>query len=226
LNRKADNPLGETAEFVLPEIDLDLEQLFVWARENRPELRGIQSMIQKNRESLKLVKKDHYPDFRIMLDYIDIGSGTTDHPEDGRNAWMASVGFNIPLWRKKLRAAEAEAAIRIQASEDLYRDMENRTHSRIQALFFEMETAKEQIDLYKNSLLPQAEQALKASEIGYLAGNVDFLDLLDGERMVLMIKNGYFKVFSEFGKILAELERSVGIDLFEKFDSSGEEDQR
>ena len=71
----------------------------------------------------------------------------------------------------------------------------------------------------------QAEQALKASEIGYLAGKVDFLNLLDSERMILMIKNGYFKVFSEYGKSLAKLGRLVGKDLLIKSDSSGEENQ-
>jgi cobalt-zinc-cadmium efflux system outer membrane protein len=213
MNQDTDISLGETKEFVLPEIQAGLEQLFAWAREYRPELRGAQSVIQKNISSLKLTKKNSYPDFRVMLDYIDIGAGTTDHPEDGRNSWMASIGINIPIWRKKLRASEAEATIRIKASEDSYKHMENETLSRIRALYFEVETAREQIDLYKYSLLPQAEQALKASEVGYLTGKVDFLDLLDSERMILMIKNGYFKIFAEFGKSLAKLERLVGKDL-------------
>ena len=225
LNREIDTPFGETEEFFVPERDVDLERLMGWARENRPELRRAQSVIQKNRESLKLAKKDNYPDFRIMLDYIDIGSGTTTQPKDGRNAWMASIGVNIPLWRKKLRAAEAEATIRIKASEDMYENMENETLSRIRALHFEVETAREQIDLYKYSLLPQAEQALKASEVGYLAGKVDFLNLLDSERMILTIRNGYFKIFSEFGKSLARLERLAGKNLLEINDSPGEEDK-
>ena len=224
LNREVDTPFGETEEFFAPERDVDLERLMGWARENRPELRRAQSVIQKNRESLKLAKKDNYPDFRIMLDYIDIGSGTTTQTRDGRNAWMASIGINIPIWRKKLRAAEAEATIRIQASEDLYENMENETLSRIRALHFEVETAREQIDLYKYSLLPQAQQALKASEVGYLAGKVDFLNLLDSERMILAIRNGYFKIFSEFGKSLARLERLAGKNLLEINDSPGEED--
>jgi outer membrane protein TolC len=225
LNRRADSPIGETEEISMPERKLSLEELVGWAREYRPELRRANSVIQKNRESLKLAKKDYYPDFRIMLDYVDIGAGTTDHPEDGRNAWMASVGVNIPLWRKKLRAAEAEAVIRLEASEEVYANLENETLSRISALYFELETAKQQVELYKNTLLPQAEQALKASEIGYLAGNVDFLNLLDSERMVLMIKNGYFRIFSEFGKSLSRMERLVGKDLLNIHDSKGMEDR-
>jgi outer membrane protein TolC len=213
LNREADALLDETEEFAFPEMEVDLEQLMEWARENRPELRGAKSVIQKNQESLKLAKKDYYPDFRLMLDYIDIGAGSTSHPEDGRNSWIASVGITIPLWRKKLRASEAEAAIRIKASEDSYKNMENETLSRIRALYFELETAKEQIDLYEFSLLPQAEQTLKASEVGYLAGKVDFLALLDSERMILTIKNGYFKILAELGKSFARLERLVGEDL-------------
>lgn len=214
LDRDAETPVGKTEEFAVPEMAVGLDQLLGWARKNRPELRRAQSVIQKNKESLKLVKKDYYPDFRVMLDYIDIGAGTTTQLEDGRNAWMASIGINIPLWRKKLGAAEAEAAIRIKASEDTHENLENETFSRISALFFEVVTAREQIELYEFSLLPQAEQALKASEVGYLAGKADFLNVLDSERMVLMVKNGYFKILTELGKSLAKLERLVGKDLF------------
>jgi outer membrane protein TolC len=213
LSREADTPLGDTQEFSLPELEVDLEQLLSWAHDNRPELKMAQSVIQKNKEGLKLVKKDYYPDFRVMLDYIDIGAGTTAHPEDGRNAWMASIGVNIPIWQKKRRAAEAEASIRIKASEDVYENLRNETLSRINALYFEVATAREQIKLYEFSLLPQAEQALKASEVAYLAGKVDFLALLDSERMILMIKNGYFKIMSDLGRSLAQLERLVGEDL-------------
>jgi outer membrane protein TolC len=222
LNRETDTLLGETGEFTLPGMEVDLEQLMGWARKNRPELRRAQSVIQKNQESLKLVKKDYYPDFRVMLDYIDIGAGTTDHPEDGRNSWMASIGINIPIWQKKRRAAEAEAAIRIKASEDAYKNLANETLSQISALYFEVATAREQIELYEFSLLPQAEQALKASEIGYLAGKVDFLALLDSERMILMIKNGYLKILAELGRSFAQLERLVGEDLLKMQNKNSE----
>ena len=213
LNREADTPIGKTDEFAFPEVEVGLEQLMGWASENRPELRRAQSIIQTNKESLRLVKKDYYPDFRVMLDYIDIGAGTTVHPEDGRNSWMASIGINIPLWQKKRRAAEAEAVIRIKASEDAYKNLTNETLSQLSALFFEVATAREQIELYEFSLLPQAEQALRASEVSYLAGKADFLALLDSERMILMIKNGYFKILAELGRSFARLERMVGKDL-------------
>lgn len=213
LNRRPDSFIGEVEEFEVPELKFELEELYEWAREMRPELRKAQHFIEKNEESLKLAKKNYFPDFRLMFDYIDIGAGTTTNVKDGRNSWMASVGINIPIWRKKLRAAEAEAVTKLKASQDSYKNVQNETLSRVNELFFEVNTASEQVNLYKYSLLPQAEQSLKASEVGYLTGKVDFLNLLDAERMVLLIRIGYFKTIADLGKSLAQLERVVGKDL-------------
>ena len=217
LNRPVDSHLGEAEEFAIQELEAGLEDLYEWAKEERPELRKARNLIEKNEKSLKLAKKDYFPDFKLMFDYIDVGGGTTDHPEDGRNSWMSSVGINIPLWRSKLKAAEAEKAIRLKASQENYRNLENETLSRLNEMFFEVKTAQEQVELYQYSLLPQAEQSLKASEVGYLAGKVDFLNLLDSERMVLQIKIGYFKAISDWGKSFAQLERVVGKELIREY---------
>jgi len=213
LNRSPDAFLGEAEEFEMPELKVELDKLYQWASVRRPELRKAQSLIDKNKEDLNLAKKNYFPDFTLMFDYIDIGGGRTININDGRNAWMFSVGINIPLWRKKLRAAEAEAAIKLKASQEHYKDMENATLSQINKLCFEVETARERIELFKYSLLPQAEQSFKASETGYLTGKVDFLNLLDSERMVLQLKTGYFRALADFGQSLAHLERVVGKDL-------------
>jgi outer membrane protein TolC len=218
LNRHPDSFIGEVEEFEVPELRFELEELYEWAREMRPELRKAQHFIEKNEESLKLAKKNYFPDFRLMFDYIDIGGGTTTNIKDGRNSWMASVGINIPIWRKKLHAAEAEAATKLKASQDSYKNIQNETLSRVNELFFEVETVSEQVNLYKYSLLPQAEQSLKASEVGYLTGKVDFLNLLDAERMVLLIRIGYFKTIADLGKSLAQLERVVGKDLSSEYE--------
>ena len=210
LNRSADTFVGIVSELEIVGIQVELAELYEWAKQNRPELQKVQHLIERNEKSLKLAKKNYYPDFNVMFDYFFIGAGSTAQPDDGRNAWMGSVGINIPLWRRRLRASEAEEATKLKASEDLYRNAENETLSRVNELYFEVKTVEDQVKLYQYSLLPQAEQSFKASEIGYLAGKVDFLNLLESERMVLMIRTSYHKTISDLRKSLARLERVVG----------------
>ena len=73
------------------------------------------------------------------------------------------------------------------------------------------EEALKQLHLHR--IRAKAEQTLKASEVGYLSGKVDFLNLLESERMILQIKTGYFKNLSDSRKSLARLERLIGQDL-------------
>lgn len=215
LNRSSDNRFEQIEDYDFFQLEFELSTLYSWAEEWRPELKKAKQSITKNEFSLKLAKKNFYPDINFMVDYIDIGGGTTTHIKDGQNSWMGSIGINIPLWRKKLHASEAEAAIKLKASRDVYKDIRNETLSKINELFYEIKTYEEQIKLYKYTLLPQAEQSFKASEIGYTAGKVDFLNLLDSERMILNLKTGYQKLLADLGKSLARLERIVGRDLIQ-----------
>lgn len=210
LNRDRESGFGPIQAYVQPALSVDLETLLIWAEQTRPELRRAEKVIAKNDLDLELAKKNYWPDFNVMLDYFEIGSGNTTQPDDGGNAWMASVGINIPLWRGKLRAAEAEAALRLKASQDIRSDLQNDTSARVIELYHEVKMLEEQAQLYQFSLLPQAEQTFKSAEISYIAGKADFLSILDAERMLIQLRTAYAKLAADRGKTWARLERVVG----------------
>ncbi|MGD9346698.1 MAG: TolC family protein [Candidatus Aminicenantes bacterium] len=213
LNRPAASPFDRVGHVGEMHLTLSLSELYELAMGGRPELKQAQHFIQKTEKSVELAKKNNWPDFTLRFEYFDIGGGSTSLPEDGRNAWLGAIGINIPLWRGKYDAAEAEAAIRLTANQKRLEGVKNDTAARINEYYHEIETYEDQLALYKHSLIPQAEQALKASEIGYLSGKVDFLNLLESERMILQIRTGYFKTLSDSRKTLALLERMVGQGL-------------
>jgi outer membrane protein TolC len=214
LNRPTESTYGHVGDVGERHLTLGLSELYEMAKVERLELKQAQHFILKSEKSIELAKKNNWPDFTLKFEYFDIGAGSTSHPEDGRNAWLGAIGISIPLWRGKYRAAEAEAAIRLTANQKRFEDLKNDTSARVNELYQEIKTYEDQLALYKHSLIPQAEQTFKASEIGYLSGKVDFLDLLESERMILQIKTGYFKNLSDSRKSLARLERIVGKDLF------------
>ena len=191
-------------------LDVGLEQLQAWAAEASPELDTADRIISANDLQLELARKSRWPDLNLMLDYFEIGAGSAAVPEAGRNAWMASVGINIPLWRGKLRAAEAEAAIRLEASRDTRRGVQNDTAARVSELYHEVKMYEDQLTLYETSLIPQATQTLRAGELGYVSGQGDFLSILDAERLLVQLRTALAKLKSDRGKSLARLERAVG----------------
>jgi outer membrane protein TolC len=67
--------------------------------------------------------------------------------------------------------------------------------------------------VYQNGVLPQAEQSLEAARIGYQAGKVDFLNLIDSERTLLDLRLEYFGALVQFWQSVTQLERTVGKEL-------------
>jgi len=197
LNSILNLPPGNSLEPIIggqsPPLNVELPALYAWAEKERPELKIAQQYIDKNETKLTQAKKDYYPDFNLKFDYITIGGGSTTHSRDGQR--------------------EAQAQIKLNASRASLQDIRNSTMAAINELYLEIKTLEEQIELYEHTLLPQAEQSVKASEIGYVAGKVDFLNLLDGERTILHIKTGYQKLLIDREKSRARLERIVGRDL-------------
>lgn len=210
LNLSPENKLDPVLFGQSPPLDVGLPELYIWAEKERPELKIAERVMQKNEIQLTLAKKNYYPDFNLKFDYIMIGGGSTLHTRDGQNAWIGSIGINIPLWRKKLHAGKAQAQVRLNASRANYHSIRNNTKAMINELYLEIKTLEEQAGLFRKTLLPQAEQSVKASEIGYIAGKVDFLNVLDSERTILQLKTGYQKLITDREKSIARLERIVG----------------
>ena len=213
LNRSADSPVPSLSfGSELPALG-DKEELQAMALITRPEIKIHQSLITAREKRLELAKKNSFPDFQVMVEYVDVGGGTTMDLRDGRDAWMASVGVTLPLWRRKLKADRAEADNLLHASRSQLSAMNLETEAGIHDYLERIGTSEEQYALYKNVLLPQAEQTLKASESGYSAGRADFSALLESQRMILTVRMGIDRIFSEIWTDTARLERLVGRDL-------------
>src|SRR3989338_6380307 len=199
-------------ELARPEVEKDiafektLDELYILTKENRPELKAAKFNVEKGRSLYSLSLQEYLPDFMLKYEQRERNSHLEGYDI------MAAVTIPIWFWEKQnFNVKEMKGELRMLEAE--YRMTENmalfdvkEAHSRVEAL-------KELVTLYKTSFLPQAEQTLKASLIGYEANRVDFLNLLDSQRMLLEFKLDYYKNVVEFEIALADLERSVGVKL-------------
>jgi len=203
---------GPDIELARPELIEDkvytfnLEDMYKSAKDNRPELKAFRFALERARKTYSLAKQGYLPDFMVKYERMERDSKLKE--------WAGMIGVSLPIWfwqkqnfnvkemRKELKAMEAE-----------FKNRENMILLEVKEAFSELEALKKLAILYRTTYVPQAEQLLKSSSASYEANQVDFLNLLDSERMVLEFKLDYFKTIIDLEISLAELERAVGTDV-------------
>ena len=129
--------------------------------------------------------------------------------EVGREAVVAGVSLPTPLWYRQqghiataLGAQRKEEAELIRAKNDLARAINQ--HAR------EAETAQEQILVYEEGLLKQAQEALRIAQLSFRQGASSLLDVLDAQRVQRQITVDYNLARFELSQALTRFERAVG----------------
>lgn len=177
LNRPAAAPLDVTAE-PPPSLPSDgIEALLAAGETGRPEIRAAQIMIERGTTRQSLMRREYLPDFMVGLEYRQL-------PEEDDMA-MFMVGLEIPFWIGKTRAGIRESGHQIAAGQAALESAKRETQNEIHDAWYRAQAARQTLDLYEKELLPQAEQRFTASEAGYRAGQVDFMELLESERFLL-----------------------------------------
>ena len=216
-----DAPVNKVLLDKKPEVPIVLDDLYRIGRDNRPEILAALLQIENNEKRIQLAKKNYWPDITIGGGFTNV-TGRTDaagllNPPDqnGKNIYSFSVGINLPIHRRKYDAAVAESTEDKIASQEGYRNAVNSMEASIRSTGFRIETLERQISLFENTLLPQAEQALRSTEAAYSTGEVGVLELLDSERVLLNVRLSLAQFDSDYMKSLAEMERAVGTPLKE-----------
>ncbi len=212
LNRQPDSPLGLAVTPPAQGFDLDVNKLFAAAEKNRPEIKGAQAQIERNKAERELMKKEFFPDYRLGVEYRNVGVDWSNFSR-GDDMLMVTIGFDLPIWRTKYRAGVREADKMIESSQAAKEATERQTAFDVRDAQFKLLTARRTLDLYKNALIPQAQARFEASEAGYRTGKVDFLDLLESERFLLNARVMAAMAEGNLGMEAARLERAVGTEL-------------
>ena len=216
LDRPARSPIGRITLPKQPSLKIDYSGLLEVGRRNRPEVVAALLGIEKNEKRIHLARRSYWPDFTLGASFVNV-TGRRDEPGrlnpppgNGKNVWAITVGANIPIWRRKYDAAVLEATEDKLAAKEGYRDTVNSVEAAVRSIGFRIETIAEQIKLFEDTLLPQAEQSLRSAEAAYSTGTLGVLDLLDSERVLLNVRLGLAQLMSEYMKSLADMERAIG----------------
>ncbi|MDE2509849.1 MAG: TolC family protein, partial [Elusimicrobia bacterium] len=205
LNRDAAIPFPAPADPQPGALTAKLSDLEATASALRPELRQAFLGAERARTSLSLAHSEFLPDF--MLQYRWRRDPVRGNSND------AVLGLSLPLWFWKPAAMAAQAKAESEAADAELQAAKVETSSELKVAFVRARTSGRLAEVYRTSLLPQAQEALNVAEAGYQANETGFLDLLDAQRSLLDSRLEYYRYTSDYQRQLAELERVVGQEL-------------
>lgn len=211
LNRDANTPVPELAPLPALVTSVDADQLGELARRSNPTLLALDEQAKEHRHLTDAARKDGLPDLTVGLDYTVTGE-TLDSaiPESGDDPILLSFGINLPIWREKYDAGVRESIARRLAITHDRTDEANRLDAGVHRAWFEHTDADRRLRLYERTLIPKAQESLRASLAGFRAGDTSFLDLLDTERSLLEFAIAAERARADRGEALARLTTLVG----------------
>jgi outer membrane protein TolC len=131
-----------------------------------------------------------------------------------------SAGINLPVWRKKLAAGVEEAAQHRLGAEQQRRAVATDIEATLGDLYSRIPLIQQQVLLFDDILIIQAEQSLQSAEAAYTASTAGALDLLDAERVLLQVRIGAERVRADHAIAVAQLEGAVAAPL-SQFERNG-----
>jgi outer membrane protein TolC len=192
--------------------DYDRDTLSTRVERDNPELMALERGVAAAEQRKDVARREGYPDFTLGVSYMGTGEAvmTPRPPGSGNDPVMVSVGISLPIWRKKYSASVREA-------ESDRRAATNRRHQRLNDLkadlentLYRLDDARRQLDLYGDTLLPRAKQALELTEIAYESGSASLLDVIDSQRELLAFTLAYRRAEADYHIQTAELEALCG----------------
>ena len=203
LNREPDLPLGDPPSVSATRVDYNYEQALSIAEGRHPELRALAAGVGRSGAAIELARKGLNPDFTLRFAY-GYRNGFAD-------IWTAGVTFSLPFWpsgRQRELVAEREAQRRV--AEALLEAGRNRVALAVRTALYQISRTEEQMRLYRQAIIPQAEMSLESAVAGYQVDRVDFLTLLDNQLILFNLELDYERVIVEHELGVVDLEAVVG----------------
>jgi cobalt-zinc-cadmium efflux system outer membrane protein len=203
LNRSQESPdiVTETLlQRAIPYTSSDLLQL---ARTQNPEIRSREQKLKRAESQVELSQKEFKPDFNVQYMYQNTDRKFRDY-------YVATFGINLPnRGRRNAELAESKEK-QLQADQEL-RSQIQKQFAEIQDRFVLAMTSAEQLKIYKEGLIPQAEATFRSALAAYQANRQDFETLLSSFMDVLTLEIEYQRELAEHESALARLEALTGV---------------
>jgi len=193
---------------------LDNNEVLQHLSQHSPFLAELDRKVDTQERAVARAKQAYFPDFMVGLTHINVGharaSGVSNSGDD---AWIVNLGVDLPVWIGRYAAGVSEAEARLRAAELDREAADDTLAADVTDALFDYRDAERKLILYRDSLVPKAEESLQVTASAYESGESDFLNVLDAERVLLDFHLARERALANRITALAELELLTGTQL-------------
>lgn len=159
------------------------------------------------------IERAEYERFLAQLSRIpDIGVGfnTISTSKGGADPFIGLISMNLPIWEQRNRALikekeTLEKAMKLQAVEKA-----NRVRAAVAQAFFRVRLTKRLVDLYAQTLLPQAEAVMSQSEVLFRNEQASFSGVTETTMAYHNFMLAHNRALADHGQAIGRLEKVLG----------------
>lgn len=213
LNRPSNASLAWPVGLPYSAIHVDEQTLFEELKRTSPELTALAYNVEEGAKRVELAKRDRFPDLTIGIQYIQTGDANVPVTDSGKDPILGTIGINLPLWFGKNNARIAAADYQKTAARLTMENRKQTLEADIHQTLFNLRDADRKVNLYKESLIPKANQSLEVNRKAYEAGQMEFINLMDAERVLLEFELAHERALADHLIARAKLSQLTGIDF-------------
>lgn len=203
---------------VVPVMVMSLSDKEILAQfpDSSPEIKKYEHLKALEKAGVDLSKKQYYPEFSLGLEYENAMGDAGLEGMPGSNTTeplRAVVSINIPFWWERRKAGVREAEAKRFSAELEHRAARQKVTSEIHMALFKYRDAMRKIDLYLNTLVPKAEEALEVTLEAFQTGVRSSMDLIDAQQTLLEFELASIRSLADQALAFARLEMLLGKEI-------------
>lgn len=190
--------------------DLNVDSLIASAIQARPDLQSQLANVNRDRKKIHLASLEEKPDFTVGLNWIATSDNGVSPVANGDDALLLGVGFNLPVYKSRIRAGICEAQANRRASQSRLDSLQDMVAEEVFDLVAKLESNRQTLELVQNDIIPKAQRTLDLSIDEYSTDEIEYVQLIANWRSVLRYRVTEANLQSQNAQLLAALARSVG----------------
>jgi outer membrane protein TolC len=209
----SDTKIGPPTPSSLPALPTSVKALREQSLKGQPDVQAAEARVRLMQTMIELAEQTAYPAFSPGLSTMAGISHETAGSDREREPFSTRPKVKPDPWYGSKEAYLREARESSRAAVAMAVDVRNQTAFSVESAHAALRTAQRLHRLYRDVQLAQAEQAYRDAAAGYVADEVEFLNVVDSLRRWLRFQLEADRAVRDLHTAHARLEGAVGAAL-------------